>query len=59
MVGYVIRPFNGKWPRVHPDYVDPQAVVIGDVVIEEGASVWPCAVVRGDLSAVTPSLGGT
>jgi len=49
----VIRPFNGKWPRIHPEaYVDSQAVVIGDVVVEEGASIWPCAVIRGDLSKV-------
>ncbi|MFZ3215242.1 MAG: gamma carbonic anhydrase family protein [Candidatus Acidiferrales bacterium] len=30
-------------------YIDPQAVVIGDVVIGEDSSVWPCVVVRGDV----------
>jgi carbonic anhydrase/acetyltransferase-like protein (isoleucine patch superfamily) len=30
-------------------YIDPAAVVIGDVVIGEDASVWPRTVVRGDV----------
>jgi carbonic anhydrase/acetyltransferase-like protein (isoleucine patch superfamily) len=30
-------------------YVDPAAVIIGDVVLGEHSSVWPCAVVRGDV----------
>jgi carbonic anhydrase/acetyltransferase-like protein (isoleucine patch superfamily) len=29
-------------------YVDPQAVVIGDVTVGEHSSIWPCAVARGD-----------
>ena len=33
-------------------YVDPDAVVIGDVELEEDASVWPCAVVRGDVHRI-------
>lgn len=30
-------------------YVDPAAVVIGDVTIGEDSSVWPCTVIRGDV----------
>jgi carbonic anhydrase/acetyltransferase-like protein (isoleucine patch superfamily) len=30
-------------------YVDPAAVVIGDVTIAEDASVWPAVVIRGDV----------
>lgn len=30
-------------------YIDPQAVVIGDVAIGEESSVWPCVVIRGDV----------
>jgi len=30
-------------------YIDPQAVVIGDVTIGEESSVWPCVVIRGDV----------
>jgi len=36
-------------PQIHPDaYVHPDAVIIGDVRLGEQASVWPCAVLRGD-----------
>ena len=36
-------------PDIHPDaYVHPDAVVIGNVTIGAGASVWPTAVLRGD-----------
>lgn len=45
----MIRSVPGRAPRVDPDaYVDLAAQVIGDVVIEAGASVWPFAVLRGD-----------
>ena len=45
----MIRSVPGRIPRVHPGaWVDPSAQVIGDVTIEEGASVWPLTVVRGD-----------
>src|SRR3990172_4865293 len=33
-------------------YIDPQAVVIGDVSIGEHSSLWPCVVVRGDVNYV-------
>ena len=29
-------------------YVHPDAVVIGNVIIGAGSSIWPCAVLRGD-----------
>ena len=45
-----IRPHRGKRPQIAASaYVDPAAVIIGDVVIGEDSSVWPCAVVRGDV----------
>jgi carbonic anhydrase/acetyltransferase-like protein (isoleucine patch superfamily) len=45
----VIRSVPGRTPRVHPGaYVDIAAQVIGDVVIDVGASIWPFTVVRGD-----------
>ena len=31
-------------------YIDPAAVVIGEVTIGEHASVWPCVVIRGDVN---------
>lgn len=40
-------------PRIHADaFVHPDAVVIGDVTIGAGASVWPCAVLRGDYGTI-------
>jgi carbonic anhydrase/acetyltransferase-like protein (isoleucine patch superfamily) len=45
----VIRSFDGIEPQVAESaHVDETAVVIGDVVIEDGASVWPNATLRGD-----------
>ena len=45
-----IRPYRGKMPQVAASaYIDPSAVVIGDVVVGEDSSVWPCAVIRGDV----------
>jgi carbonic anhydrase/acetyltransferase-like protein (isoleucine patch superfamily) len=46
----LIRGYRGHTPQIAPSaYIDPQAVIIGDVVIGEDSSVWPCAVVRGDV----------
>jgi carbonic anhydrase/acetyltransferase-like protein (isoleucine patch superfamily) len=46
----MIRPYRGKRPQIAASaYIDPAAVIIGDVVIGEDSSVWPCAVVRGDV----------
>jgi len=45
-----IRPYRGKRPQIAASaYVDPAAVIIGDVVIGEDSSVWPCTVIRGDV----------
>ena len=45
-----IRTYRGKLPQIAASaYIDPSAVIIGDVVIGEDASVWPRSVVRGDV----------
>ncbi len=45
-----IRPYRGKHPQIAASaYIDPAAVIIGDVVIGEDSSVWPCSVIRGDV----------
>ena len=45
-----IRPYRGKRPQIAASaYIDPAAVIIGDVVIGEDSSVWPCTVIRGDV----------
>ncbi|MGB7848316.1 MAG: gamma carbonic anhydrase family protein [Candidatus Acidiferrum sp.] len=45
-----IRPYRGKFPQIAASaYIDPAAVIIGDVAIGEDSSVWPMSVVRGDV----------
>jgi len=45
--------FNGKTPSVADDaFVAPTAVLIGDVTVESGASVWWGAVLRGDWNSI-------
>ena len=38
-------------------YVDPSAVIIGDVELAEGVSVWPTAVLRGDANSIRVGEG--
>ena len=47
-------PFKGHMPEVAPDvYIAPGAQVIGDVTIGAQSSIWPNAVVRGDMAKIT------
>jgi carbonic anhydrase/acetyltransferase-like protein (isoleucine patch superfamily) len=49
----LIRNFRGSKPQIAASaYVDPQAVVIGDVAIGADSSVWPCVVIRGDVNFI-------
>ena len=49
----MIRSFRGNKPKIADSaYVDPGAHVIGDVEIGEGSSIWPTAVLRGDLEPI-------
>lgn len=44
---------GGRRPRVHPDaYIAPTAVLIGDVEVGKGASVWFGAVLRADEAQI-------
>lgn len=53
-----IRPFDGVLPVVAESaFVDAMAVVIGDVQLAENSSVWPCAVIRGDVNRITIGEG--
>ena len=48
-----VRPFEGQYPVVGKDvWIDPSAVVIGDVAIADGASLWPGVVARGDINRI-------
>ena len=45
--------FEGKTPQIHESvFVASTAVIIGDVVLEEGVSVWYGAVLRGDSGII-------
>lgn len=49
-----IRPFGKQHPQIHPTVmVDEQATVIGNVQIDADSSVWPQAVMRGDVQTIT------
>jgi carbonic anhydrase/acetyltransferase-like protein (isoleucine patch superfamily) len=50
--------FEGKHPTVHPSaFIAPTAVLIGDVTVEENASVWYNAVLRADFAAIAVRRG--
>lgn len=45
--------YRGKRPQVHPRaFVAPTAVLIGDVAVAEGASIWFGTVLRGDMARI-------
>lgn len=45
---------NEQVPSVRPScYVHKTSVLIGDVTLGENVSVWPCAVLRGDIASIT------
>jgi len=48
-----VFPYNGVWPTIAEDvFIAPGAMIIGDVTIHEGASIWYNAVVRGDTAPI-------
>ncbi|MFC6988853.1 gamma carbonic anhydrase family protein [Haloplanus sp. GCM10025708] len=54
----VLRSYEGVEPAVHETaYVDDAAVVIGDVTVEEDASVWPNTTLRGDSHPIVVREG--
>ena len=49
----MIRSYRGHAPQIAATaYIDAAGVIIGDVVIGEDSSVWPCAVIRGDVNYI-------
>jgi carbonic anhydrase/acetyltransferase-like protein (isoleucine patch superfamily) len=50
--------FPWPQPRVHPDaWVAQSAVLIGNVQLSAGASLWPTAVARGDVCPIVIGEG--
>lgn len=49
----MLHSYNGIMPQIHPSvFLAPGVQIIGDVMIEEGASVWYNTVLRGDLAPI-------
>ncbi|HAD09070.1 MAG TPA: gamma carbonic anhydrase family protein [Porticoccaceae bacterium] len=49
-----IRKFQGHTPALGARvYIDPAATVIGNVTLGDDCSVWPGAVIRGDMHTIT------
>lgn len=49
-----IRGFQDKFPNIGERvYIDPKSVVIGDVTLGDDVSVWPMAVIRGDVNHIS------
>lgn len=52
-VVYIAMNILGKSPQIHPNtFIAKSADILGDVIIEEGASVWFQAVLRGDVMPI-------
>lgn len=48
-----VRTYQGHTPQLGARvFVDASAVVLGDVVIGDDSSVWPTAVIRGDMHSI-------
>jgi carbonic anhydrase/acetyltransferase-like protein (isoleucine patch superfamily) len=48
-----MRNFQNKSPILGQRvYIDPKSVVIGDVSLGDDTSVWPMAVIRGDVNSI-------
>src|SRR5690349_9610274 len=49
----IILPYNGVMPKIAEDvFLAPGAVIVGDVEIGAGASVWFHVTIRGDAASV-------
>ena len=49
MVAMTLYALGEERPRIHPEaYIHPEAVLIGEVLIGPGSSVWPGVVIRAD-----------
>lgn len=55
-----IRSYRGKKPGLGERvFVDPTAVVLGDVALADDVSVWPMAVIRGDMHHIRIGRGSS
>ena len=53
MSGPIILPWRGVSPKIASDaFIAPNAVIIGDVEIGSGATIWFNCVLRGDVNHI-------
>ncbi len=49
----MIHSYDGYSPEIHSEaFVHPDATLIGQVVIKQGATIWPATVLRGDMGLI-------
>ena len=54
----LVLPFEGRWPKVAPDvFLAPGVVVVGDVEIGAGSSIWYNCVLRADVASISIGQG--
>ncbi|WDE05343.1 gamma carbonic anhydrase family protein [Thalassomonas viridans] len=54
MTQYKLRSYQGITPKVGEKvYIDPSAVLVGDITIGDDASIWPLVAARGDVNKIT------
>lgn len=54
----MIIPYHGKVPQIGKNvFIAPTAVVIGDVILHDGASIWYGTVLRGDMDPIIVGRG--
>ncbi|MDV5171859.1 gamma carbonic anhydrase family protein [Photobacterium rosenbergii] len=48
-----IRPYKGTYPTIASNaYIDPSAVLVGDITLGEDTSIWPLVAARGDVNHI-------
>lgn len=48
-----VLPFEGIWPTIEEEvFIAPGAMIIGNVTLRKGVSVWYNAVIRGDVGPI-------
>lgn len=53
-----VRAYREWWPQIgERAWIDPAAVVIGRVQLGDDVSIWPGAVLRGDVEAIKVGAG--
>ncbi|UTV27708.1 gamma carbonic anhydrase family protein [Photobacterium atrarenae] len=48
------RSYKGTFPTIAPTcYIDPSAVLVGDIHLATDASIWPLVAARGDVNRIS------